>query len=475
LKKLFNQVVPDLYPKLQMGSRPLKGDEAEQILKAADLKALPNVFYVGDHGLGLVVKDGPKNIVNTKADVAKEVLDYLKSEHSYGNKESRMGKALEKRFGGTPYGWERDMLRLILATLFRAGEIEVTYQGNRFHNFQDPASRTPFTNNPAFRSSLFSPRESVGLKTLTQAVQQLELLTGEEVDVEEGAIATAFKKVAGEELEKLYPVKATAEAQRLPFLPMLSEFQQTLIGIRSSTSDDSVRILTENGSQFAETRDKVRKIRESLDAAAALLRQSRTAIEQVWPKLASHATAPEVATGVEELKTLLDSEHFIDSLDAIAQRTATVLDAFKRRYVDLFERRRTAYEAAVEEIRNRPEWGSLEATNPGMASSLLSPLLGRVGNLEDKDAVAGGKSLGKASLAEMESDLCAVDGLKSSTLVKLQELSIGSEKKAPVRKVRVSEFFNRPIQTQAELDNTLKLLRDSLQKYIDEGAIVILE
>ena len=56
LKKLFGQVVPDLYPKLQIGSRPLKGDEAEHILKAADLKALPNVFYVGDHGLGLVVK-----------------------------------------------------------------------------------------------------------------------------------------------------------------------------------------------------------------------------------------------------------------------------------------------------------------------------------------------------------------------------------------------------------------------------------
>jgi hypothetical protein len=44
----------------------------------------------------------------------------------------------------------------------------------------------------------------------------LEDLTGEEVDVEEGAIATAFKKVAAEELEKLYPLKATAEANRLP-------------------------------------------------------------------------------------------------------------------------------------------------------------------------------------------------------------------------------------------------------------------
>jgi hypothetical protein len=110
-----------------------------------------------------------------------------------------------------------------------------------------------------------------------------------------------------------------------------------------------------------------------------------------------------------------------------------------------------------------------------MAASLLSPLQGRVGTDDDKNAVADGKSLGKSSLTEMESDLAAVAGLKSSVLVRLQELSIGSEKTAPVRKVRMSEFFNRPIQTQAELDKALELIRDSLQKCIDEGAIIILE
>jgi hypothetical protein len=476
LKKLFGQVVPNLYPKLHMGSRPLKGDEAEHILKAADLRALPSIFYVGDHGLGLVVKDGHKTIVNTSADVAKEVLDYLKSEHSYGNKDSRMGKALEKRFGGTPYGWERDMLRLILATLFRAGDVEVTYQGNRFHNYQDPASRTPFTNNPAFRSSVFSPRQSVGLKTLTQAVQQLEDLTGEEVDVEEGAIATAFKKVAAEELEKLYPLKATAEAHRLPILSMLSEYWQTLVGIQSSASDDCVRILTDNGKDFGETRDKVRKLRESLNAEAiGVLRHARQATEQVWQRLVAHNPSPELSATVEQLKTHLASEQFIDSWDEIAASTKTVLDAYRNAYCDLFDRRKKSYESAIGEIKNRTEWGPLESSNPSMASSLLSPLLGRVGTDEDKDAVAKGTSLGKASLTEMESDLAAVDGLRSSVLVKLQEMSIGSGKKAPVRKVRMSEFFNRPIETQAELDKALDLIRDSLQKCIDEGAIIILE
>ena len=481
LKKLFSQVVPDLYPKLPMGSRPMDKDDPERLLKAVDLKVLPKVFYEGDLGLALVVKDGAKLVIDCNAPVAKEVLDYLKNEHSYGNKDTRMGKALEKRFKSTPYGWELDMLRLILATLFRAGEIEVTYQGNRFHNYQDPASRTPFTNNPAFRSSLFSPRQSVGLKTLTQAVQHLEDLTGEEVDVEEGAIATAFKKVAAEELEKLYPLKATAEAHRLPVLTMLSEFQQTLAGIQSSASDDCVRILTENGKDFGETRDKVRKLRESLDGEAiAVLRQARQATDQVWQRLAAHNPSPELSTTVETLKTHLASEQFIDSWDEIAASTKTVLDAYRTAYCDLFDRRKQSYESAIGEIKNRTEWAPLEANNPGTASSLLSPLRVRVGTNEDgkdedKESVKSGTTLGKSSLTEMESDLAAVDGLKSSVLVKLQELSIGGDKKAPIRKVRVSEFFNRPIQTQEELDKALDLIRDSLQKCIDEGAIIILE
>jgi hypothetical protein len=91
-RKLFDFALPDLYPKLEMGARPLKGTEADEILKAVDLKALPQVFYGGEQGLNLVVKDGSKFVCNPDADVAKEVLGYLNAEYGYGNKESRTGK-----------------------------------------------------------------------------------------------------------------------------------------------------------------------------------------------------------------------------------------------------------------------------------------------------------------------------------------------------------------------------------------------
>jgi hypothetical protein len=305
-----------------VGARPLKGDEAEQILKTADLKALPTIFAAGDQGLGLVIKDGAKNVINSSAPAAKEVLDYLKNEHSYGSKDSRIGRQLERRFCGIGYGWTLDMVQLLLATLFRANEVEVTYQGNRYASYQDPASRGPFTKVSAFRSSLFSPRQSVGLKMLTQAVQQLEDLTGEEVDVEEGAIAAAFKKVAAEELEKLHPLSALAEAHHLPIVPLLADYKQTLVEIGASTSDDCARILAETGAIFGETRERVRKLREVLGPASLdTLRQARAATEQVWQRLSAHCRSPEVAESVKDLKALLTSDQFIDSFDAIAAKT----------------------------------------------------------------------------------------------------------------------------------------------------------
>jgi len=223
--------VPDLYPKLEMGVRPLKGTEAEEVLKAASLSSLPQVFYSGENGLNLVVKEeGSKYVPNPAAEIAKEVHDYLTREHSYGNKVT--GKITEDHFQGVGYGWDRDMLRLVPAVLLRAGSIEVTYQGRRYSNYQEPQYRLPFTNNLAFKPASFAPRAAIDLKTQTQAVQHYEALTGEEVDVEEGAIAAAFKKLAEEEMKQLLPVEATVKANRLPLDDIVNDYKDTLTTIK---------------------------------------------------------------------------------------------------------------------------------------------------------------------------------------------------------------------------------------------------
>ncbi|MBW2023702.1 MAG: BREX system P-loop protein BrxC, partial [Deltaproteobacteria bacterium] len=74
---LLDIVIPHLYPKLEMGIRPLKGDESEKFLTAANLNGLPPLFYDGEDGLCLVTKEGAKYVPNLSADICKEILSYL--------------------------------------------------------------------------------------------------------------------------------------------------------------------------------------------------------------------------------------------------------------------------------------------------------------------------------------------------------------------------------------------------------------
>jgi hypothetical protein len=91
------------------------------------------------------------------------------------------------------------MLCSVLAVLLRGGAIEVTHQGRKHRNHNDPACRQPFVSNTAFRAASFAPRESLDLKMLTDAARHFEAITGTEVDIEEGALAQAFQRLAAPE------------------------------------------------------------------------------------------------------------------------------------------------------------------------------------------------------------------------------------------------------------------------------------
>ncbi len=91
----------------------------------------------------------------------------------------------------------------------------------------EAAARVPFTTTTAFRNASYAPLETIALKTLTTAAERYEEITGQEVDVEESAIAQAFKKVAEQEQMDLLPILAKAQANALPFKDELADYQST--------------------------------------------------------------------------------------------------------------------------------------------------------------------------------------------------------------------------------------------------------
>jgi hypothetical protein len=469
-RSFFDLEVPDLYPKLEMGVRKLssKGKEAEEVLRAESLQGLPAVFYEGEGGLGLVVQEGAKYAPNPSAEIAKEVLDYLQGEHSYGNKIT--GKLLEGRFGGMPYGWDMDVLKLVLAVLLRAGSIEITHQSRQLRNYRDPQSRTPLTNNVQFRNSSFAPRETLDRKTLTAAVIQYEELTGETVDVEVGAISTAFMQRAEEEMALLTPLLAEARARGLLVIDHLEDYRHDIQKVLSADGEDAVKILAGEGNSFREARDKTRRIREALvEKNLLILDQARSVISGMWPVLRSRPEGEELAGKAEELEELLLSEEFYDHMAQIAQLAKEISDAYRSLYDENHANRRAIFSQAVEELQNRPEWTSVPQE---LAPSVLQPLTARAC---ERPSFPEGETVCPdchATVGQMETDLVALSGLKFQALDRVLDIV----EQDHVEHVRLAAYFNGGmLDSEEAVQAATERLREDLLKILAEGKKIVLE
>ncbi|MFZ3059101.1 MAG: BREX system P-loop protein BrxC [Candidatus Methanoperedens sp.] len=470
LKNFLDTKVLDLYPLLEMGAVKLKGDEAETILTAVNLNGLPQVFYEGDGSLGLVIKQADKYMPNTSAPIAKEVMNYITGRHSYGDKIT--GKDIEDNFRGFRYGWEKDVLKVVLAALFRAGAIEVTYQGRRYMTLSDPASRQPFINNTAFKAASFAPRKVIDLKTLTDAAKNYEEITGNEVDIEEGAIAQAFKILAAGEKEKLLPIQATISAQNLPGKEFVEEHMSYLEGIMESAPDDCVKMLASEGKSFNESIEKVKKLGEAIKGSSLeMLRAARIALDQKYPILMSRGIVnDELKKRMEDLKKSLSAETFYDRMADIAKAEKEISKFYETEYSSIHKKRMDVYKKAIDDIKGHADWISI---NEDQQKVFLSPLFSRICDITlpfDQNVLFCSKCL--ANIAQMESDISAVSSLKSTALDRIVEATIPKEK---FERLRISSFFGTSISSKEDLDEGIEKLKEYIEKLLAEGKTVILE
>ncbi|NMC18667.1 MAG: hypothetical protein GYA38_09780, partial [Chloroflexi bacterium] len=358
----------------------------------------------------------------------------------------------------------------VLAVLFRAGAIEVTSGGQRFDSYQDARSRTPFVNNPAFRNALFTPARMIDLKTLTQAVEAYEDLVGTTVEVEKGAIAAALKKWATREMQDILPVEAEAKANGLPVLDWISEYRTSLQAIVDSVAEDCIRVLVGEGTTLKESCSTMQKIRAATtDKNLELLKNARQVSSRVWPVLESHGLDGVLSEHAHQLREALASADFYTVLDDLRTHLKPLSKAYAELYTELHTNRNKAYHNAVEAVAARPEWAKLSHE---AQVALIGPLSSRA--CAELDLVAHGGTCHQcnATVSQMESDLAALDGLKTQALVRLQELTAPKEK---VVRVKLASFFNNGLESEEEIEKAIDQLKTQLLKLMAEGVKIILE
>ncbi len=461
IRALAERAIPELYPKLEMGSREVDGSEAEEFLKQPNLGALPPLFHAGEKGLHLVTREGGRFVPNAKAEIAQEILTYLKREHSYGEKVT--GARLLDQFGGLGYGWSPDIIRLVAAVLFRAAAIEITYQGRRYRNYQEPQARVPLLTLPAFKSASFSPRESIDLKTLTRAVQELEAMLGHEVDVEESAIAEEFRKLARTEREQILPALAQVRAYGLPLAQPLEEYLESLDAVLASQSDDCVRMLAGEGKSFREQREQAQRIRAFLtDQNIETIGYARTALRDQAPLLARSMDReiPEAKT----IQALLGDADIASRIGELAQAAAAIDSAYRARFAEKSRDRLASFQQAAEQLRASADYRALDATE---AEAALAPVLRRAVELAPLSPFTAADPATGATLATLEEDLELLPSLEAGALARLQQLvEAQRESEEAVEVIRLSDFLPKSQAlsdfTDEEIEAALDKLRQKL-------------
>jgi len=499
--RLFEKVVPDAYPKFGLAAVKVKGDEADALLAAANLSGLPPVFYGSQDGLRLVTEQGGKASIDTTAPAVKEILDYIDERAVKGEKAT--GKGLEAHFTGLDYGWDLDVVRLIAAALFRAGQIEVYAQGAPFRDFRNAAAREPFTRTPAFRAASFLPRTGgITIQEKVAAAKAYQAIYGEDVELDEGMLAEAIKRRLGEEQPTLVHLSTLLRTKKLPGEDQAAQTLATCQSIVKGDTEEAVKGFAASATTLREGLELARRLRDAttesnlgvldrarilLDRAVPSLRDdsARSSLASVDGATSEARSGPDASVGTEPIEAAIArltnsmaAESWYNRLADIATDSHTIEGGYRDRYAYVSDTYCRTYDAAQDRIRAHLDWPTL---GENIQDRVLTPLAVR---WPDILSIAHAAALPLSpSLSELRESLAAVGGREADARGLLEEALAPSTE--TIQRVRVRDYLGAAIGREdpdedmelvaRRLDSALQSLRDECLRLVAEGSRVILE
>ncbi|MFM8479197.1 MAG: BREX system P-loop protein BrxC, partial [Planctomycetaceae bacterium] len=122
-ESMMARALPEVFERFAEGAARVSRKALEALLNSEDLRGLPAVFT----DLKLLRTEGKSVVLNTDSGPLAEMLTWITNKSDYGT--APTGKALEAEFGGTPFGWDVDVIKLFALALLRSGLVTVTSQG----------------------------------------------------------------------------------------------------------------------------------------------------------------------------------------------------------------------------------------------------------------------------------------------------------------------------------------------------------
>ncbi len=453
---ILSDVLPEVFDRFkEAAARPAdvkKGVDA--LFTAENLQGLPSVFG----SLGLLRDERGTVVFRVESSPLQEVLSRIEERANFGDTAS--GRFLSDELAKEPFGWDFEVVRLLVLSLIRAGKIQATSKGLTIDSATSFEARDTFSNNNVFRQASFRPKKGVEFDELVKASEAFRETFGNEVrELNVGAIVSELRKEIARQEDTVASAHAQLIAYRLPGAMILDGAIGQMKAILRGSDENA--IATFNASH----RSLKDAIKRAMDLEHALLEprlhdleRARDVLRTAWPFLRYEPNVSEdLRSKAATLEDLLERETFYRELPIIEQTALAIEAEYAQRFTEALEARIATYTQALDRLTHSEGW---DAVDKDQQQKLAAPF-------------ERGKALDEltVSIPQLRSELDACEPRLQGAIAELHRIIDGER----VATVRLGGYFSGGIETEEQLDAALAGIREECSRLIGTGKKVIVQ
>ena len=448
--KVLGQALPDVFDRFAEAAARVGKKDLESLVTTENLRGLTPVFTQ----LGLVRDQAGQPVFTVDTGPLAEVFARIENRTSYG--EPATGRYLTDELGKEPFGWEFDVVRLLVVALLRAGAIEATSKGQVIESALSLDARTTLTNNNLFRQTSFRRKTTeCTFDDCVDASEAFRVCFGREVqELEEMVIAEEIRGEADKHEDELREVASLLKEHRLPGLEVVEQALSHVTGFRRQRSCQALKAFTGCHLDLKEAVKRAAELSNALtEPRLHDLGRARRVLDTVWPFLQGEKDLSEgLREEAAKLADLLGKETFFRDLAAIDQLTASLEKENARRLEAARNARSAVYERAQEQLWATPGWEELNEEQRVKVEGRL-----RVETTEAIPVLRADADAAPARLQRAVEDVARlVDGGR-------------------VACVKASSFFAGGVDSEEQLDQAMAGLKEQCLELLAEGKKVLVQ
>lgn len=454
--EILAEVLPEVFDRFKEAAAKSadikKGVEA--LFAAENLQGLPSVFS----SLGLLRDEKGKTIFRVESGPLKEVLDRIDERANYGDTAS--GRFLSDEFAKEPFGWDFDVVRLLVLSLMRAGKVEATSKGQTLDSITGVEARDTFSNNNLFRQASFRPKKGIEFEELVKASEAFRDTFGTEVrELNAGAIVNELRKEVARHEDTVTAAYGLLAKHRLSGGGVLESAIGQMKAILRGSEDSALATFNASHRSIKDAVKRAAELEKSLTVPRLHdLERAKHALTTAWPFLQQETdVSPELHSSATALEDLIARESFYKELPAIEQNTKVLEVDYQRRFEAALAERIAAYSKALEALTKTPGWDEIDEDQQ---RRLAAPF--NHGVLREKEYLP---------IPQLRSELDACDGRLRAAIADLRRIIDGER----IVSVDIGTYFEGGIETEEQLDAALEGVREECARLIGAGKKVIVQ